>query len=498
MGKKKNHTDRAFQRSLKHYHAVPPTDVWNGIAGTLDRIRKKNRLIWVGRIAASVAFLIAAAGIWMLVERSPEKEMARSETAAPPTEQEAQGTESAAEITDRAGNGQVSEEQEQAVAGRQEPATTRAEETVSGTGPAGPPGTDEETGPVFESETATEAESLPETGIQAEAGHPSKTVPPGSSATYLAESISPVNNRDITRLPGGGTGTFLQPALRTRTSQAATSGSGIDVFEEFGDKGFRDYDKWSIGGQISPIYTYRNIESTTQNAPAAGIFNDLENGILSYAGGVNLNYFPVKRLSIQSGIYYSRMGLAVENNYLASVDEEIRQVNFAQNAQLNSSGQIQLGGVKTDAIADQFNPPRKEDYWGPVASNEPTELFEASEGEILQHFEYLEIPMILRYRLVDRRVGLNLLGGVSTNFLVGRNVYFQEGDNRNYIGRTEDLKSVNYSSVLGLGLQYSIRDHFYISLEPTFRYYLNSINTGTLIDSHPYSLGFFTGISYSF
>ena len=106
--------------------------------------------------------------------------------------------------------------------------------------------------------------------------------------------------------------------------------------------------------------------------------------------------------------------------------------------------------------------------------------------------------MILRYRLVDRRLGFNLLGGLSTNFLVGSNAYFQQGDNREYIGTTGDLKTVNYSSVLGLGLQFSIKPNFHINMEPTFRYYLNSINTGSGIGSHPYSLGFYTGISYSF
>jgi len=99
---------------------------------------------------------------------------------------------------------------------------------------------------------------------------------------------------------------------------------------------------------------------------------------------------------------------------------------------------------------------------------------------------------------VDRRVGLNLLGGLSTNFLIGSNVYFQENGKREYIGTTADLKTVNYSGVMGVGLQYSISRNFHINMEPTFRYYLNSINKTSGISSHPYSLGFFTGISYSF
>ncbi len=39
--------------------------------------------------------------------------------------------------------------------------------------------------------------------------------------------------------------------------------------------------------------------------------------------------------------------------------------------------------------------------------------------EIVQNFEYLEIPMILRYRLIDRKLGFNVLGGLATQVSYG-------------------------------------------------------------------------------
>jgi len=106
--------------------------------------------------------------------------------------------------------------------------------------------------------------------------------------------------------------------------------------------------------------------------------------------------------------------------------------------------------------------------------------------------------MILRYKLIDRKLGFNLLGGMSTNFLVGSNVYFQEDGTKEKIGKTTDIKTVNYSSIIGFGVDYAISKRLNINFEPTFRYYLNSINISSSINSHPYSMGIFTGISYYF
>ena len=123
---------------------------------------------------------------------------------------------------------------------------------------------------------------------------------------------------------------------------------------------------------------------------------------------------------------------------------------------------------------------------------------DAPEGEILQQFEYLEVPLILRYRLIDRRLGFHFLGGLSSNFLVGNTAYYQEDGDKEAIGTTGNLRPVNYSGVLGMGMDYSVSGRFHINFEPTFRYYLDPINTGSLIRSHPYNVGFFTGLMYTF
>jgi hypothetical protein len=484
-------TDRTFRDSLKDFRQVPPERVWKGIADTLEGDRRKARVAWIGRIAASVALILAAGSVWFLLHRTPDREVVKSEVEEAPAAIPGQsGTE--------AGMAQGGGPETERVSGtgnraelktpdRPEPQTGRDLEARYGAETGGGPGYSPETRP---SEEMIAVENVLSGGESGGTGFAAGSVP-----------LQPISSRHPDRLVAYTPGTGYALAVHARTEALPLREKGIDVFEEFGEEGHPVYDKWSVGGQVSPLYSYRNLGEVPEAASSRGVYNDVESGVFSYAGGVNLNYFPAKRLSIQSGIYYSRMGISISDAYMASIDNRTYNQSFppAQLAVSNSSGQIELGPDKTNSIIASIGGKNEQftDTWNNVPSGTPT-VQDIRTGDVLQHFEYLEVPVILRYRVVDRKMGLNLLGGLSTNFLVGSNVYFEEGGSREFIGNTENLRIVNYSSVLGLGLQYSIMRNFCINLEPTFRYYLNSINSFSGIGSHPYSVGFFTGISYSF
>jgi len=442
-----------------------------GINETLDLDRRKTRLAWIGRIAASVALIIAAGSIWVLVQRSPERELGQTETqeASPDLQNDQTGL------------------------------SETAVPEVPATGPSVPgpivhPANADQflAGPGTEKLSfAAEEDQGPPVLIQAEED--------AGGLVLTAERLLPINRKYIARLSDAGPRPEPMLAVHHQEQLPLYTGEGIDVFEEFGDES-SDYDRWAVGGQVTPLYSYRNLGTESGNAySSTGYYNDIENGIVSYAGGINLNYSPAKRLSLQSGIYYSRMGMSVQNTYIATLGGNAYVNDFPslELAMDNSSGQIEFGTEKSNSFLAnlKLSGERFFDANTAVGSTEESAI---REGDVLQHFEYLEVPVILRYRVVDRRVGLNVLGGLSTNFLVGSNVYFQENGNKEFIGTTADLKPVNYSGVMGLGLQYSISRNFHINMEPTFRYYLNSINKASGINSHPYSLGFFTGISYSF
>ena len=69
---------------------------------------------------------------------------------------------------------------------------------------------------------------------------------------------------------------------------------------------------WSIGGQLSPSYSYRSLSGDAYATPEEKVgteyFNEMESGIMTVGGGISLDYQLGERLTIASGLYLSRIG----------------------------------------------------------------------------------------------------------------------------------------------------------------------------------------------
>ncbi len=246
------------------------------------------------------------------------------------------------------------------------------------------------------------------------------------------------------------------------------------------------YKEWVIGGQVAPLYAYREISSKILPANTTRNINSAEEGIISYAGGLNIKYAANRRLSFQSGIYYTKMGQTIHasqildntvNNFpSSSFTNKLSTYSFMSQSSLNSS----FDGI--NAVK--------------VESNNITNLIISAK----HYYEYLEVPFILRYKIIDKTIDFNVLGGVSTNFLLGNNLHFDSDiNNSNYLIPVENkLTRINYSGSIGFGIEYPISSKFIINLEPVLKYYLNSINENSNISKYPYTFGFYTGMSYVF
>ena len=115
-----------------------------------------------------------------------------------------------------------------------------------------------------------------------------------------------------------------------------------------------------------------------------------------------------------------------------------------------------------------------------------------------QNFSYLELPVVLKFKLIDKTIGINLIGGLSYNLLVNNSVYTTVDGNKYSIGKTEGLNPLTLSSSLGMGMEYNLSSKISLNLEPTFRYYLSPFSDATGSFIHPYSFGIFSGFSYKF
>jgi hypothetical protein len=469
MSRRNNRTDEQFRERLRNFESDPPVQVWHGISHALLANRRRKRILWASRIAASLALFIAVGMAWLFLREPVDRPLVNMETegghAVPAPEQNSIQDETGAQEAENPAKPSDMAHPITPTSDLDRTAQARVAREIRPTPAVQPP-----------------AEEAGLTAGQLPSREWLKAVPAIQAEGLLINASPPPNLLAVDHHP----------------PSPSSGHEGIDVFEEWGDDRAAPTGKWGVGTQFSPIYSYRNLDVAGGSAANASYYDDVEEGIVSFAGGLNVHYAPLKRLSVQSGIYYSSMGMKVGNAYYA--DNADMDIYWEGATSMRASINNSTGIIETKQdlpytyIANEV-PRAGSELTGEYARVNTQDV---PKGEILQQFEYLEVPLILRYRLIDRRLGFHFLGGLSSNFLVGNTAYYQGDGDRKEIGTTGNLRPVNYSSILGMGLDYSVSRKFHINLEPTFRYYLNPINTGSLIRSHPYSVGFFTGLMYTF
>ena len=159
-------------------------------------------------------------------------------------------------------------------------------------------------------------------------------------------------------------------------------------------------------------------------------------------------------------------------------------------------------------FTDNYNPPRKinvnKSYEYPTALNANDSFNEInkkvpqntfSKGNINQQINYLEFPLEISYKLLDRKLGVTLIGGVST-FILTKNqssVAFENEQSRDFGDQLVNVNSTVFSNNLGLGIQYQLTKNLKLNVEPTVKVQWNAFNNQS--DFRPYILGIYTGLS---
>ncbi len=225
--------------------------------------------------------------------------------------------------------------------------------------------------------------------------------------------------------------------------------------------------------------------------------SELMNGEKSrpaFATGLTFGYKISDRLTIQSGIGLSSIGqtitgvdvfaglsdfYAVKSSYLYSVE--------------TASGLILAGNT------DLYLSDNQERVGTRVQGADPSKYHLTQVGDDIQQiFRYLELPLMLRYKVIDSRLGLNLSGGFAYGLLVDNMAYTGTGSDMVQVGHTEGINVHNLSSQLGLGMEYSISSKISFNLEPVFKYYVTPISDIYGAFYKPYSVGVWSGFFFKF
>ncbi len=241
--------------------------------------------------------------------------------------------------------------------------------------------------------------------------------------------------------------------------------------------------KWSLGPSIAPVY----FNSLGEGSSISESFiSNAKSGEINLSYGVSVAYEVNKKLKIRSGIHKVEYGYTTDQiTYTSSfINESIGKLaNISYNS---TSSNIAV----SNQLADDSNKEL-------ILASDVTAKSTSYEGGLLQQFGYIEVPFELNYAIVDNRFGFDVIGGLSSLFLINNSVYLNSGDQTTEVGKANNINSVNFSTNIGFGINYKISEKLLFNAEPLFKYQLNTFSN-TSGEFQPFSLGIYSGINFKF
>lgn len=246
-------------------------------------------------------------------------------------------------------------------------------------------------------------------------------------------------------------------------------------------EGNNDKIRLSLSGHVAPIYSSGKYDSSVKSRNGSDYSSDQMNGTINISGGLKLSVATGKRLSIQTGLFYTQTGQRTTGNNVYVP----RMAMLSAGA--DNSVATPLGNIKSKSRAVVYKTE------SPVTMNANSES-----GSIEQVFGSLEIPLNVKYQLNNNKVKFTVMGGLSGSFIVNNQAFLKYNNRKELMGSTEDIRNFNLSTDFGLGMEYPISRKVKIMLEPGFRYFLQSLSQNPDITFKPYVFSLSTGIGISF
>ncbi|RWX00018.1 outer membrane beta-barrel protein [Flavobacterium cerinum] len=234
--------------------------------------------------------------------------------------------------------------------------------------------------------------------------------------------------------------------------------------------------KWNVKPQVAPIFFSSLSEGSPINEQFASNSKTYDNDM---SFGVGVNYALSDRITIRTGIN------TVNLNYATN--------DIAFHASLNgqTSNIIETRNTANIVIqnANTLEPATF------IIDGQPSQ---AVNGSMMQKTGYLEVPLEMSYALINKKFGIDVIGGVSTLFLNQNNVSVVSSEGLStQVGQAENLNNVHFSTNIGVGFKYRFWDSFEANFEPMFKYQVNTFSRDAG-NFKPYFIGLYSGVSFSF
>lgn len=234
--------------------------------------------------------------------------------------------------------------------------------------------------------------------------------------------------------------------------------------------------KWKITPNIAPV----TMNSLSQGSPISDEFiNNSKDFESSLGYGLGVNYAITPKLNIRTGVNKLTVGYNT-NDVMAYASVQAADI-------LTNRTNIKFDTNNQNIVlrSEESSPRTTNQYLSP------------EKGQLNQRIGYIEVPVELSYKLLDKRFGIDLIGGMSTLFLNENEIAVISNGMSIPLGEANNLSDIHFSTNVGFGFRYEIFKSFEANIEPMFKYQLGTFskNDGNF---KPYLLGLYTGLSFKF
>ncbi|WP_203294963.1 anti-sigma factor [Luteirhabdus pelagi] len=495
--------DEVFKQGFEGHAPEPSPEVWNNIQQQLDAERKDRKVIPLWWKAAGVAALIAL--IFLIGDKLvwDDTSSPLSDTDSVEEVQQDAVEQKQDNVTEPASSKKDSSE---GVASEEKDAenTTENESSINNEAVAS-----ETTRPVSTSTERKKAQNASQNTSVAQTDN--RTVQKGekdktfgmnqienAKETIAATDTKTTNTKDNnpnSQLPKEKAANSENTEVETAVAETETDAkkesekqSIFDAIEESKNtedavaKSNKPNKRWEVAPNVAPVY----YSSFGEGSSIDPMFADnSKTGEVNISYGVQVAYNISDRLSVRTGINNVELGYST-----GEIDLGTGPVAF-------SSTTIDYGSRQT---GDVIIPVDKGALSMANQSGDFANVTPKSTGgnaELFQNIRYYEVPLELKYAVVNKHFGVHLIGGMSTLFLGDNEISVEDGGFSSVLGEANNLNSVSFATNAGVGLSYRFSNTFKFNIEPMFKYQLNPY-TDNSVRHRPYYLGVYSGFSLSF
>ncbi|WP_136467864.1 outer membrane beta-barrel protein [Flagellimonas onchidii] len=242
--------------------------------------------------------------------------------------------------------------------------------------------------------------------------------------------------------------------------------------------------KWSVGPSVAPVYS----SASGNGSPIHSIFSsNSKSGNVNLSYGLTVAYNVTKKLKVRSGVHKVDYGYDTNNVIFSS------SLDAATSSKIDNIDYRQASRTIVVQSQENIPQPSANDALVEFAANENPSF----EGKMIQQLGYIEVPVELDYALIDKKFGVNIIGGVSSLFLVDNSVLLESEDRVTEVGEANNANDLNFSTNIGVGLNYEFSPKVQLNLEPVFKYQLNTFSE-TAGSFRPFSVGVYSGVRFKF